>query len=188
MINQQSSRAAVATRWAKRPLVLFLIAAALLALLTFAERQSEPVLNGTDIATRESFADLFSSRLAGPATAMQLPFGAQAASPEQAVISANQTVSSALAQTQAATAAAQAAQNFPPFVSAIVCPILLQARATVITVIGALIGAFPNLAPQLEAVRASALETIDAQLEAFGCPGVSPNGGGGDDDDGEDDD
>jgi hypothetical protein len=59
---------------------------------------------------------------------------------------------------------------FPPFVSAIVCPILLQARAQVVATINALIAQFPQLAAQLAAVRDAALATIDALLTQFGCP------------------
>jgi hypothetical protein len=191
MVNEQSSRGVVAVRWVKRPLVLFVIAAALLAMLAVAERQSAPPLNANDIASRQSalqrFSGLFGSPAAGPASAAQLrsssaltpvnaaqaPVTAGVSTPEQALSAAQNAANTAVNTTSQAAGAAVAAQEFPPFVSAIVCPILLQARATVVATINALIAAFPFLAPQLNAVLASALATIDAQLAQFGCV-VSP--------------
>lgn len=188
MIDEHVSRSAVVSRSLKRPIVLFMIAAALLAMLAIAERdQGGTPLNGDDIAQTspfDRFSRLFGTPFAARASAVQLPSAggptaAQAplvagvTTPAAAIGAAQATAQQALGQANQVAGSAVVAQQFPPFIEAIVCPILLQARATVVATINALIAAFPFLAPQLNAVLGSALATIDAQLARFGC-GISP--------------
>jgi acetyl esterase/lipase len=64
-------------------------------------------------------------------------------------------------------------EHVPPFVTNLVCPILLSARAQVVTTFNALEAAFPNLGPFLNAAEAQALAAIDSQLANFHCA-ISP--------------
>lgn len=176
MVKEQSRGAVL--RSFKRPLVLFLIAAGLLAVLAISERQAATPVNGDGIARRSRLSGVFGTP-AGPARAVPLPASgspaalapaaAAAATPEQAMATAQNTANAAVNRANQATGAAVAAQAFPPFVSGIACPILLRARLQVVVTIDALIAAYPFLAAQLNAIRASALASIDAQIQAFAC-------------------
>lgn len=55
-------------------------------------------------------------------------------------------------------------------VQSIVCPLLLQVRAQVVSQFAALIALVPSLSAPLTVIRNGALAVIDGLLPAFGCP------------------
>lgn len=54
-------------------------------------------------------------------------------------------------------------------VRTVVCPVLLQVSARLVATFNSLIARFPQLAPQLIAIRDSALATINQLSARFGC-------------------
>ncbi len=164
----------------RRPITLLVIVAAILAALVLLEGSNTTTITGEPAARPRSRNRLLANTnpFAGLPSVFNNAFPGSSGSlagvtNEQAALNTAKQTADANVATAQQTAALAGENAFPGFVSAIVCPILLQARAQIVTTFNALEAQFPQLAGQLAAIEAAALAVIDALLVQFQCV-VSP--------------